>query len=80
MGDGDGVEEGEGGGWWSSSSSSSSSVNDEIKHDASSSSAHSERSASPWHKAGLMDGCGFVATRTSCFSDTVALNKKGISP
>lgn len=40
---------------------------------------HLERSAWPWHRAGLTHGCDSVATRTSCFSENVALNKKGIS-
>ena len=47
----------------------------------SSNSAHPERSAWPWHSAGLTHGCGSVATRASCFKETVVgvLNVKGIS-
>ena len=43
--------------------------------------SNSGRSAWPWHSAGLTHGCGLVATRASCFKETVvgALNGKGIS-
>ena len=42
-------------------------------------SAHSGRSAWPWHKAGLTHGWGLVATRASCLSETAVLNEKEIN-
>lgn len=60
-------------------SASSSPAGSPGQSSSSSISAHSGRSAWPWHKAGLTHGWGLVATRTSCFSETVVLNEKGIS-
>ena len=60
-------------------SSYSSSAGSPGQSSSSSISAHSGRSAWPWHRAGLTHGWGLVATRTSCFSETVVLNEKGIS-